>query len=239
MSLLLRRGIFSGALSGFTPAEITTLAWWDASDTGTISGSPSVTSITDKSGNGHTLAQGSGSKQPQTGLRTLNGLNVLDFDGGDTLERNAFPVPSSGDVVFYGVFEIDVINSTTDALFSVDGGNDFQFDAGNSSSFRARVETGGIGSSVAASSTTFSGPSVYVLPFDFSDAGEYTAFIDTVENENGPVSYTTKLSASHTFRIMANRGDSTFPDGAFAEMVIVETADDRIETYLKSKWGTP
>jgi hypothetical protein len=41
----------------------------------------------DKSGNGRNVTQGTGASQPTTGTRTINGLNVLDFDGNDLLGR--------------------------------------------------------------------------------------------------------------------------------------------------------
>lgn len=65
----------------FTPTSITGLrAWWDASDTATITQSGGLVSQwNDKSGNGFHLTQDTGSNQPTTGTRTINSLNVLDF----------------------------------------------------------------------------------------------------------------------------------------------------------------
>lgn len=63
--------------AGWTPAEISTFAWYDASDSGSLSTSGSdVLSVTDKSGNGRTLS--ASATRPQTGVNTLNGLNVID-----------------------------------------------------------------------------------------------------------------------------------------------------------------
>jgi hypothetical protein len=57
----------------------------DASDTSTIIedpiGSGSVSQWDDKSTNNHDLTQATGTAQPTTGTRTINSLNVLDFDG--------------------------------------------------------------------------------------------------------------------------------------------------------------
>jgi len=49
--------------------------------------SGAVSQVDDVSGNGNDVTQGTGSAQPTTGSVTLNGLNVLDFDGGDYLSR--------------------------------------------------------------------------------------------------------------------------------------------------------
>ena len=59
-------------------------AWYDASDTATITVSGSnVTQWNDKSANALHLVQATSTKQPLSGTRTQNGLNMIDFDGND------------------------------------------------------------------------------------------------------------------------------------------------------------
>lgn len=80
-------GILASSGVSWTPKNLTNLkAWYDASDTSTItvSGS-SVTQWNDKSTNGYNLTQSTGTKQPQSGTTTLNSKNVIAFDGGDRL----------------------------------------------------------------------------------------------------------------------------------------------------------
>jgi hypothetical protein len=75
--LLLNSGRFGG---GFSPLDIPNLeAWWDAQDTGTISGTASaVTQWNDKSGNGYHLAPvGTGNEPAQL---TVGGENMISFD---------------------------------------------------------------------------------------------------------------------------------------------------------------
>jgi len=61
--------------------------WLDASDLSTITeSSGSVSSWADKSGYGRNATQATGANQPTTGSVTINGLNVLSFDGAtDTM----------------------------------------------------------------------------------------------------------------------------------------------------------
>jgi len=68
----------------FTPDEIAGMAaWWDASDTSTITHvSGAVSQWDDKSGLGNHVVQGVSANQPITGSSTVNGKNVLDFVGG-------------------------------------------------------------------------------------------------------------------------------------------------------------
>jgi hypothetical protein len=69
----------------FTPASISDLELWlDASDTATITQAAGLVSQwDDKSGNDNHATQGTGSKQPTTGIRDLNGLNGLDFNAAN------------------------------------------------------------------------------------------------------------------------------------------------------------
>lgn len=64
-------------------------AWFDASDTATITGGATVTQWNDKSGNARNQTPGVAGS-PSSGTRTHNGLNVIDFDGiNDGLGRVA------------------------------------------------------------------------------------------------------------------------------------------------------
>ena len=75
----------SASLTGsvdWSPADITTAAWYDASDASTITTSgTNVTGWTDKSGNGVHLEQSSAGDQPALIPAGINGLNVLEFAG--------------------------------------------------------------------------------------------------------------------------------------------------------------
>lgn len=84
MSRLLTTGILQQARNGsgvWAPSDLTNLlAWYDASDTTTITESGGLVSQwDDKSGNSHHLTQVNASIQPSTGVETLNGLNVVSF----------------------------------------------------------------------------------------------------------------------------------------------------------------
>jgi hypothetical protein len=70
----------------FTPAALPGLvAWFDASDESTlvVDGSGYVSQWDNKSG-GPPATQGIAARQPQSGTRTINGLNALDFWWGAT-----------------------------------------------------------------------------------------------------------------------------------------------------------
>lgn len=86
-------------------------AWWDFADTETIAGSSgNISSILDKSGNGFTLTA---SGTVQTGVATLNGLNVGSFGGSGY----ALHVGSTG-LNVENVTVIAVVQQTSNTEFS-------------------------------------------------------------------------------------------------------------------------
>lgn len=78
--------VASGSSPAFSPLDLSPQAWYDASDTTTITSSGgAVSQWNDKSGNSRNVTQATAARQPGTGAVTQNGLNVLTFDGGDWL----------------------------------------------------------------------------------------------------------------------------------------------------------
>lgn len=75
----------------FNPKMIAGLQLWlDAADSSTITTSTGVSEWRDKSLTGSVWAQTTGNNQPATGTQTINGKNVLVFDGvNDSLSASA------------------------------------------------------------------------------------------------------------------------------------------------------
>ncbi len=70
---------------GFDPSSIAWM-WYDAADTSTISVSgTAVTQWNNKGASGVNLTQGTAANRPTSGTTTLNGRNVISYDGGDVL----------------------------------------------------------------------------------------------------------------------------------------------------------
>lgn len=90
----------------FAPSDIADLVLWlDASDTTTMTQvGGSVSEWRDKSGNAQHATQPTSAQQPAWGLRTLNTLNGLDFDGTDDwmdLPDTAIPYAAGTDFIVY------------------------------------------------------------------------------------------------------------------------------------------
>jgi hypothetical protein len=70
----------------WNPSMISTALWLDAADASTVTTvSSAVSQWNDKSGGATNFTQGTAGARPSTGSATLNGRNVLTFDGGDIL----------------------------------------------------------------------------------------------------------------------------------------------------------
>jgi hypothetical protein len=107
-------GIMASGISGHL-APLTPVAgykaWYDASDTSTITQSGgAVSQWADKSVNALNLVQATTAKKPISGTRTQNGKNMLDYDGSDdVLTSNAsaatwkFLTDSSGTTFFMAI----------------------------------------------------------------------------------------------------------------------------------------
>lgn len=105
-------------MSLWTPAEITTALWLDASDASTITISTGVSEWRDKSGNSRHGVQSSGSAQPAVIAAGKNGLDVLNFDSSDYLiSPNVFTAAS--DVSVFVVCSADVIPSTSRGVMAL------------------------------------------------------------------------------------------------------------------------
>ena len=112
MGIIGRRRV-SGGGELWTPAEISTVVWFDASDTGTLwadtgATTPATTSVArwdDKSGNTNHATQGTGSLQPVTGSATIGGLNAIrGVDGMQFMDVTNTPTVQS----VFGVFNVSV-----------------------------------------------------------------------------------------------------------------------------------
>ena len=128
----------------WTPADITTALWLDASDASTITTvSGAVSEWRDKSGGGYHFSQATAARRPLLTTAGLNGLNTVTFDGvndtllaGDVLDDvwtgNGFDI--------HVVFKVNSFTQTSELL----GKNASGADASRQFSFRVLL-TGKLG----------------------------------------------------------------------------------------------
>jgi len=237
--------MLGGGGAPWTPADIATDAWYDASDTSPtniIQSGGLVSQLTDKGSTGtEHLVQSTGSSQMSTGLQTMNSLNTLSSTAVNKfMEHLTFPVPASGNFSITFSARIDGQSfGFTPSLVSMDAdSHDWQLQSVDNYVFLGSLSSANIGSTDALTGGPFTGPDIWTVTFDF-DGGVKKTYVNGIETSSG--TYTAKVASSQIFRLFANRAPSAYIFGLFGEMVINEdcTVDCRqkIEGYLAWKWG--
>lgn len=223
----------------WTPALTNTVAWYDPSDASTITDTGGlVDQLDDKSGNANhvtaTLLQ-----RPITATSTINGLNVLEYDGTSLLEQSVFNLPASGNHSVFAVCTVNSVTSTFDSLWSCDAASlDYQFSSNSVLQFDGRLTIGGL-PHVIMTGGPFVGPSIFNTNFNFTDTFVNVYVDGTSKTINS--AYGTKLTTPVSFRICANRAGSVGIGSNFGECIVIEDVSDNmreiIEGYLAHKWG--
>lgn len=104
--------VSAASSTAWTPAEITTALWLDAADSGTITlTSGKVSQWADKSGNARHVSQSSDAARPVITAAGQNGMDVVTFDGNDTL-ATAANFPETGNAEF-SVFWVHTKTTST------------------------------------------------------------------------------------------------------------------------------
>ena len=234
------------AVGLWTPAAIDTLGWWDAADLSTITVTfNEVTQLDDKSGNNQHLTQSIGFG-PATGTYTLNGLNMLYYDGTEALATydDEFVVPASGNFSIFQVGEVSLpLNNVADGMFGMlcaHECHDWQFVGGvNTGDFNGRI----VANELGGANTNFTpamgiGGAVYNVVFDFDNLA-ITAYVTGVAR-NETVAYTIKPCDPETFIVMSNRVGNALR-GHVGETLIIEDVTEatrqKVEGYLAWKWA--
>ncbi len=222
----------------FTPSALSGLAlWFDASDASsiTLDGSNNVSQWADKSGNGRNLSQSNITRRPSyTSSNTVNGIIVPRFDGvDDTLVTSTSFTSISQPTTQCLVVRPE--SGKTDALITdtVSGVRQVIF--------LRNLATGMFvsGGSVVISPLSASTSSANTILGVFNGASSF------VRVNNSQQSISAATSGITTFRLGCGIEDSiNFFIGVIAEVIVFSKQLDaqeisRVESYFRSKWGTP
>lgn len=224
------------------PLDIPDVSYWgdcgDTSSTNIIESGDNVSQLSDKSLNNNEHTQGTGINQPKTNTFTLNGLNVIRFDGdNDFLEKVGYNITSSLTVQML----VSIIEVTTvfDSIFSMDDTNDFQLHSNDVSEFLFEASIVGASNPSGSVDLADSVFRLLTVKFDFA-ANTVKLFINNVliASVND---YNTALSASQTSAIATNRLQDQKIKMDLAELVIVNRAttdqeDIDLFDYFQNRW---
>ena len=218
------------ASAPWTPADITTEAWYDASDATTITTDVlnQVSQWGDKSGNNNDASQATGSKQPSTGSLTINGLNVLGFSGGAKILNTSLTQLTTASIYFVAdVTAKDEANNNNCPLGAAT--------AYNSGGLYITLQNS---SSGAANNTAIYTTGVPVYLDGVLDEVDH-GFTPSIFSHQG-----TSLSTdSLAYRIGASLTSEYVPySGSIGEIIIcpedhTQATRQKVEGYLAWKWG--
>jgi len=234
-----RSNLIPPGILGFSPASVSGLQLWlDASDETTITeSSGAVSQWDDKSGNSRHAVQGTGSAQPSTGVATINGINVIRFDGNDDLLTGTFGYGSMSEIT--GLIVGKYRSSGTDCMFQIGLFNDTFVMRTFSGGFNTRVDVGA--SAVqAGGGSPGTDPLLYEARYKAND--EVATRKDGVDLDVVSSSLGAPDLASTQFSVGAQPSGTQVGDVDIAEIVlydsILSTADrEAVEAYLAAKWG--
>ncbi|MFY7936630.1 MAG: hypothetical protein ACOVOQ_04585 [Flavobacterium sp.] len=236
-----RSGDYSGGSPpAFVPTDISGIqAWFDASDAATITQAAGLVSQwNDKSGNLYHATQGVALNQPLTGARTINGRNVIKFDGvASTMGVNSglYGI-SNGNNTLFVVFAKD---SAVDALARPFTGNNATFRYG----VYADTALSGIGFINCVNSsqptdpwTSDTNPLCFAGTRSGTSLSAYVGGGTPTTNANGTSTSVTALN------IGGGVAGFAFLNGVVAEIIAYNSAlsstdMNRVGNYLAAKWG--
>lgn len=231
----------------FTPTEISTIAWHDASDESTITDSGGDVSQVDDIGTNADLhlVQPTGINQMSTGLQTINGLNVLSSTTDDRyMTGGTFTMPSSGNAIVTILCQVDATQgNNNDSIMSWQtsgGSGSYQFEADSTTEFSGKLRYNDLPTGdFAISGGPYMGIVVWSIVMDFDNS-----LLKIYANGTlvGSGTYTTKMTGGHLLKLFTNRSNQRAVTGKFGEMFAHEDVSDSQrqinEGYLAWKWGT-
>lgn len=208
--------------------------WLDAADTATIADSSgSVSQWDDKSGLGNNAAQGTGANQPTTALDTINGKNVIDFDGTTDFFDLTSDVTLTAD---YSVFIVSNTDDTaSDRFFLGDDGTSIKIGISNTGALFVRVLNAG---SSDTTETFSSGNSILYITRNAANKVDQGFNGEALNRLYSDVAQ----SGTTTIGRIGVDNASLFWDGNIAEVIIYNralTSAERsdVEKQLALKWG--
>jgi len=235
-------------MADWTPGEITTALWLDASDSSSITeSSGSVSQWNDKSGNNRHVSQGTSSNQPAVTSSEINSLDVVTFDGtNDSLTTSSQPITGTSARSIFAVVRAHTYGTALNAYLCL---SDDTTTADPGTLWNQTVEDDGLwirvrGSAqwtpIVSTNDTFLHSVVWAsgevddsdLWLDGSAMTLSAATSFTIDTETGNLCVGGQMNGT----------DNYFFDGDIAEIIIIADAvstdtRQKIEGYLAHKWG--
>jgi hypothetical protein len=225
------------ASNEFSPADIAGLSLWlDAADSSTITKDTGVSQWKDKSTTGSLWAPASGNTQPDTGTQTINGKNVIVFNGTNTSLSAVNPLATSMPLSIFIVQRI-VAKTSFGMTYATSTSSDAFNIRQNGSTGDLAVVANNVG--VINLTTSDRTGTTDLLSWVVPSSG------DSVFRRNGTSLTLSNATAKPVLtgtHYLGRRSDGFYLNGWIAEIIAYSAelnADNRlsVERYLSQKWG--
>ena len=220
----------------YNPVDDAVTGWWLGTEGITLGVGAGVEVWADQSGNGYHWTQLSGGNQPQTGIRSVNSLNAIDFNGTTQRMDNVGTLwqPGVNDTLVLSVIDLD--NTSSGRIFNNRiSGTRFALGIFNS----GQIGYTNNGASFTPVNKTGLTTGVSLLS-GYREGANVSAGIDNV--------YTTAANGDNlgtlTDSQLGHVGNVLYLDGSIAEMLFWifpsgfdQDIHDRAVAYLSSKYA--
>jgi hypothetical protein len=233
VSLLLHRRslLKSAGTATFNPMSIAGLSTWLKADSLVLSDGNPVATWADSSGNGHDATQATAGKRPLYKTGILNGNPAVLFDGVDDILDIAAPVSNNSFSLFVA-FEPVASSDGYGAMYTSNGVGGLFY---RGATRKLDMYSGSDHNSTAA---VTEGAGHLFTAVNQSGPNQLDFWVDTVADGSF-----TAVSAIAASEIGDDGGSETFK-GYIAEIIEYDSAlstgnRQAVESYLKTKYGTP
>jgi hypothetical protein len=226
----------AAAAGGFSPSDISGLvAWYDASDSGTVTQSlGAVSAWADKSANGYDLTAPVGN-EPVTGSTTLNGRATIESAGSDWVSNTTDSFMGSPMTMAAVCYYPGAANYGVQPLSGPDNALGFYIYNGS-----ARIDKQNVATIITRTYSTVG----WLLFVGKIDASSAEIWIDAVK-QGVTASHVQTFTAGTGVGVLTGRPNGSFPSASgakLAELIVynsfLSTADQGdVETYLNDKWA--
>jgi len=233
------------------PSTISGLVgWMDAADTSTsniTSSGGSVSNIRNKANSQNPFVQATGGNQPQTGVSTVAGKNVLRFNGtSNYLSCNALASAFTGTdaaVSAFAVYKPNALSFSPTIFCAANSANTttlFAHDNSTNNLFKVQKNDN---TSASVSATTTTAPISVPVMLSMSCAGTtLKAWKDGTSFYNGIFDVGATTLNTFAIGVRPTSAISNYLNGDIAEVIIYNRALSdaevaSIQKYLANKWG--
>lgn len=228
----------------WTPAQLSTVLWLDAADESTLTTTDGlVDTIADKSGNGYDFND-KDRRKPETGVDSINGLNVLTFSKDGMHREDGINEPViTLDANFFFVLSSTDQSDKKPLFLSQPNPMRNMIRAARHSGALSLFSTDSLLNTEEAVSPIVASDTVSILEVErsFAEGKVYFRKNGGAESSEAPMELTDLMQVTGKAQLLNYFGSQLF-SGLFAELVIVNgpmSADEKAEMqgYLAHKWG--